>query len=129
VPVLDDACAQPFADEPQDPLVRDPVLQKLPQPSMIKAGEKVADVRIEHPVHLLPPDPNRERIQRLMRVAPGPKTVGKAPEIRLVNGVEHLDDGPLKDLVLHRGDGDFILPLLQSRVGIFPRVWMCWWNG
>jgi len=26
LPVLDDSCVQPFADEPQDPLVRDPVL-------------------------------------------------------------------------------------------------------
>jgi len=26
-------------------------------------------------------------------------------------------------------DGDFILPLLQSRVGIFLLVVLCWWNG
>jgi hypothetical protein len=26
-------------------------------------------------------------------------------------------------------DGDFILPLLRSRVGIFLLVVLCWWNG
>ena len=54
VPVLDDSCAQPFLDEPQDPLVRNPMLEKLRQPGLIELGEEVADVRVEHPVHLLP---------------------------------------------------------------------------
>ena len=33
LPVLDDPCGQPLADQPQDPFVRDPVLEKLPQPA------------------------------------------------------------------------------------------------
>ena len=41
------------------------------------------------------------------------------PEVRLVDGVEHLDGGPLDDLAFQRGDGDFILPLLQPCVGMF----------
>ena len=49
-------------------------------------------------------DPGRERIQRVMRRAPGPKPVGEAEEVRLVDAVEHLHDGALKDLVLQRGD-------------------------
>ena len=54
-----------------------------------------------------------------MRAAPRPEPVGEAQEVRLVDGVEHLDDGPLDDLVLQRGDGEFILPLLQPCVGMF----------
>ncbi len=44
----------------------------------------------------------RQRVQRLMRVAPWPEPVGEAQEVRLVDGVEYLDDGPLDDLVLQR---------------------------
>jgi hypothetical protein len=54
-----------------------------------------------------------------MRPAPWPEPVGETPEVRLVDGVEHPDDGPLDDLVFQRGDGEFILPLLQSCVGMF----------
>jgi hypothetical protein len=35
------------------------VLKKPLQPTMIKLAEKVADIRIEHPVHPFPFDPNR----------------------------------------------------------------------
>ena len=45
--------------------VRDPVLEELHQPAVIKLVEEVADVRVEHPVHLLPHDPDRERVQRI----------------------------------------------------------------
>jgi hypothetical protein len=68
-------------------LIRDPMLEKLPQPTLIELGEKVADVRVEHPVHVFPYDPSGECIQRMMRVAPGSKTVGKTPEVHLVDGV------------------------------------------
>jgi hypothetical protein len=52
----------PLLDQPQDPLIRDPVLQEPLQPAMVKAGEVVAEIRVEHPVHLLPHDPGGERI-------------------------------------------------------------------
>ena len=54
-----------------------------------------------------------------MRTAPRPEPVGETREVRLVNGVEYPGDGPLDDLVLQRGDGEFILPLLQPCVGMF----------
>ena len=74
-------------------------------------------------------DPGRQRIQRLMRPAPRPEPVGETPEVRLIDGVEHLDDGPLDDLVLQRGDGDFILPLLQPSVGMFWTGAGSRWSG
>ena len=45
-----------------------------------------------------------------MRAAPWSEPVGEAPEIHLVDGVEHFDDGPLNDLVLQRGDAERSLP-------------------
>ena len=39
-PVLDDSRGQPLIDQPQDPLVRDPVLEELPQPVPIKLAKK-----------------------------------------------------------------------------------------
>ena len=114
-PVLDDPCAQPFTDEPQDPFVRDPVLKKLHQPAMVQAGEELADIRVEHPVHVLPLDPDRERIQRVMRATSRPEPVGETPEIHLIDGVEHLDDGPLNNLVFQRGDAERALPPVRLR--------------
>jgi hypothetical protein len=43
LPVLDDPCGQPLVDQPQDPLVRDPVLKKPSQPNMIKLAEGIPD--------------------------------------------------------------------------------------
>ena len=118
-PVLDDSRGQPLGDQPQDPLVRDPVPEKPLQPAMIQAGEEVADVRVEHPVHLLLLDPGRERIQRMMRAAPWPEPVREAPEVRLIHGVQHLDDGPLDNLVLQRGNAE--RPQPPSAFGIYAR--------
>ena len=41
--ILDDPCGQPPVDQPQDPLVRDPVPEERPQPVPIKLAEEVAD--------------------------------------------------------------------------------------
>src|SRR4030095_16882585 len=102
-PSLNAPWAQPLTNQPQDPLVRDAMLEKLPKPAVIKTGEEVADVRIEHPVHPLPHDSGRQRVQRMMRAASRPEPIGETPEVHLVDDVEHLDDGPLDDLVLQRG--------------------------
>src|SRR5215468_12679638 len=98
------------------------MLKKLPEPAAIKLAEEVADVRVQHPVHLLPVDPSRQRIQRLMRVAPWPEPVGEAQEVRLIDGVEHPDDGPLDDLVFQRGDAKRPLPPVRLR-DVRPPRW------
>jgi len=66
-PILNDPCGQPLLDQPQDPPIRDPVLQEPLQPLMVEAGEVLAEISVEHPVHLLAHDPGGERIQRVMR--------------------------------------------------------------
>lgn len=68
-PVFDDACPELFLDQPQNPSVRDPVLNKPLQPAPTELPETVADIRVEHPVHLPSHDPGPERVQRLMLAA------------------------------------------------------------
>jgi hypothetical protein len=50
-----------------------------------------------------------------VRAAPRSKPVGEADEVRLVDAVEHLDDGPLEDLVLQRGDTERPQPPIPLR--------------
>src|SRR5664279_6035696 len=50
------------------------------------------------------------------------ETVGEAGEVPLVDGVEHLDDGPLGDLVLQRGDAERPLPPVRLR-DVRPTRW------
>ena len=120
-PLLDDPRGQPFLDQPQDSLIRDPVLQKLDQPLMVEAGEVVAEISVEHPVHLLAHDPGSERIQRVMRATPRPEPVGKAEKVRLIDGVQHLHQRPLQDLVLQRSDPERPLPPVRLRYIDPPR--------
>jgi len=103
-PVLDHACAEPFLDQAQDPPVRYPVFEKPHQPRLIQAGEAVADIRVDHPIHLPLEDSGGKRVQRIVLATPRPKPIGETQEVHLVDGVQHLDDGTLDDLVLQRGD-------------------------
>ena len=110
LPLFDDPGPEPLADQSQDSLVRDPVLEELLQPALVEPSEEVADVSVEHPVHLLARDPDRERVQRIMRRAPRPEPVGETKEVALIDRVQHLDQRPLEDLVLQRGDPERPLP-------------------
>ena len=95
---------EPFLDQAEDPSVGDPVLEELEQPSVVDGVEESTDVRIEHPVHLLPHESHPERVQRIMRAATGSEAVGEAQEVDLVDLVEHRHHGLLDDLVLQGRD-------------------------
>ena len=69
---------------------------------MIDGVEITADVGVEQPVHLASTNPDGERVQRVVLAALRAEPVREAEEIRLVDGVEHFDDGPLDNLVLQR---------------------------
>jgi hypothetical protein len=43
------------------------VLEELHKLLMVKAGEELAEIRVEHPIHAPLENPERERIQRVMR--------------------------------------------------------------
>jgi hypothetical protein len=91
-------------------LIRDPALEELQHPPMVDGVIEPTNVSVQHPIHLLPHDPSRERVQRPMRAAPRPKPVGEADEVRLVDRVQHLDHRPLEELVLQRRDPERPLP-------------------
>jgi hypothetical protein len=64
--------AEPFLDQPHDALICHTMLDELHEPRMLQRIEEAAQIRIEHPVHFLRLDPDRQRIQRLMRTALNP---------------------------------------------------------
>ena len=114
-PVLDHSRVQPFLDEPQDPLIRDPMLDEPAEPLVVDGIVKATDVRVEYPVHLPLLDPDRQRIECVVGLAPRPEPVGEAEEVLLVNGVQYLDHRPLDDLVLQGGDAERSLPPVWLR--------------
>jgi hypothetical protein len=115
LPVFDDSCLQPLADQAQQAPVGDPVLEEPQHPPVVDGVIKPPDVRVEHPVHLLSHERGRERVQRPVRAAPRPKPVGEADEVRLIDGVQYLDDRSLQNLVLQRGDPERSLPPVRLR--------------
>ena len=94
---------------------------KLEQPFVVKMIEKSPNVRVQHPVHLLPRDPDRQRIQRLMLAAPRPETIRESQKVLFVNLVEDGDHGLLNNLVLQRRDPQRPLPPVGFRYVHSPR--------
>ena len=73
------------------------------KPPMVEAGEVVAEIRVEHPVHAPRHDPGGQRVKRIMRLAPRSEPIREPEEVLLVDRVQHLHHRPLQDLVLQRG--------------------------
>jgi site-specific DNA recombinase len=63
LPILRYSGFQPFLGQPQYPWISHAFLDKLQQMPMVEIVEKAADIRIQNPVHLLPHDPRRQRVQ------------------------------------------------------------------
>src|SRR5262245_51508998 len=112
-PILQHAYVQPFLDETHDAPVRYPVLDELHEPFVGDGIEVPTNVRIEHPVHLPPLDPDVERVQCIVRSALGPEPVGEADEVLLIDAVQDRDEGTLDQLVLQRGDPEWSLPSVR----------------
>jgi len=113
--VFQHACVQPFADETQDSLVRNAVLEKFEQPSPVEGIEEATDVCVEHPVHLSRQQGRIERIQCPMGAALRTEAVREPQEVHLVDRMEHLDGGPLDDLVLQGRNAQGPLPSIRFR--------------
>jgi len=115
LPVLKHASGQPFLNQPHNALVPDSVLDEFHQPLVGQASEEVTNVGVEHPVHLLRRDTDRERVQRLMRAAPRSESVRESEKVFFVDGVHHLDDRTLDDFVFQRRDSERPLPPIRLR--------------
>ena len=79
---------QPFPDKAKYAAISHPVLDEPERPLVAHVVEEAPDVRIEHPVHLLPLQSYTERIERPMGTAPRTEPVGEALEVDLVNLIE-----------------------------------------
>ena len=93
---------EPFLDEPPDASVTYTALDKLHQPFVVEGVKEPTNVRIEHPVHLLRQQPDRQRVQRPVRTPLRPEAVRAPEKVCFVDRVQDLDDGTLDDLVLQR---------------------------
>jgi hypothetical protein len=82
---------------------------------VVDGVEKATDVGIEHPVHLLPTDSDAECVQRMVRAASWPKSVGETEEVCLVDAVQDRHEGTLDYLVLERGDPERSLSPIRLR--------------
>ena len=75
--------------EKQGRWVRHPKLDQLHQLFMVDVVEEAANVGVQYPVHLLPHDPRRQSVQRIVRAFARPEAVGKAHEVLLVDCFQH----------------------------------------
>src|SRR6266446_7833884 len=72
---------QPFPDQAKYPPISHPMLDELHRPFVAQVIEEATNVGIEYPVHSLPLDAHRQRVQRLMRAATGTEPVRDALEV------------------------------------------------
>jgi hypothetical protein len=80
------------------------MLDELQGPFVAHVVKEAANVCVEHPVHSLPLEAHRQRVQRLMRAATGPEPVRKALEVDLIYLVENRHHSLLNDFVFQRCD-------------------------
>ena len=105
----------PFLDQAKYPVIHHAMLDKLQHPFVIQVIEEATNVCIEHPVHSLPLNAHRQRIQRLMRAATRPEPVGKAFEVDLIYLIEDRHHSLLNDFVLQSCDSQWTLPSIGLR--------------
>src|SRR5229473_1464657 len=91
------------------------MLDELHGPFVAQVIEKSTDVGIKHPVHSLPLNAHRQRVQRLMRAATGAEPVREALEVDLIYLVENRHRSLLDDFVLQRRDAQRTLPSVSLR--------------
>src|ERR1700688_865619 len=97
------------------------MLDELHHPFVAQIIEEATDVGIKHPVHPLPPDAHRQRVQRLMRATTGTKPVREAFEVDLIYLVEDRHHSLLNYFVLQRCDAQRTLPPVSFRNKDSPR--------
>ena len=123
VPILPHARLEPLTEVADDALVPNPVRDKLHQPCVVHRIVKAPNVGIEYPVDVALFNPDRDRIQRVVRAAAWAGTVQEPATLLLVDGVEHLDCRPLDDGVFQRRLADGALAPISFRDGDALHRW------
>jgi hypothetical protein len=113
VSIFHDAGLQPLANQAEDATITDTVLDETDQPLMADRVEESGYVGVHYPVRLRRGDPDCQRVQRIVLSASGPEPIRKPQEVYFVDGIEHLHDGALNDLVLQRGDAQRTLSSIR----------------
>ena len=77
--------------------------------------EKALDIRVQHPVHLLPVNPSVESVQRIVLAAPRSESIREAKKILLVDRLQNVHDRLLDDLVLQAQNAQWPLGAVRLR--------------
>jgi site-specific DNA recombinase len=105
---------EPLADQADDPLIGDPMLDETNQPVMVDHVEERPDVRVKDMPDVTSLDPVRERVQRIVLATPGTEPIAETQKLRLIDRRQNHDHRSLDDLVFHRCDAE--RPLLPIRL-------------
>src|SRR6516162_7318554 len=115
VSIFEHACRQPFGNQPDNSPVANPMFDETDQPIPVNLVEKGLNVAVEYPVDPPLPDPERERIQRLMLVTLRSETVAEAQELRLIDRRQDCYHRSLDNLVLYGSDAERPLSAIRLR--------------
>jgi site-specific DNA recombinase len=115
LPILRYSRLQPFLDQPQYPWISHSFLDQLHQLSVVETIEKSTDIGVQNPVHLLPHDPCRQRVQCIMGAPSRPESIRKTDEVLFVDRMEDRHHRLLNHFVLHGGDSQWTLPPVGFR--------------
>jgi site-specific DNA recombinase len=115
VSIIEHACRQPFGDQPDNSPIANPMFDEADQPLLVNLVEKGLNVAVEYPVDPPLPDPERERIQRLMLVTLRSETVAEAQELRLIDRRQDCHHRSLDNLVLYGSDAERPLSAIRLR--------------
>ena len=91
------------------------MFKKPDQPFMAQRIEESLNVRVQYPVHAPPRYAHTQRIERLMSMPPGTKTIAESSKVHLVYFIQDGHHGLLDDLILQRRDADWPLPTIRFR--------------
>jgi len=93
-----DPCPQPLTDQPEDPAVRHPVLEKLEHPCD-RGCRKIRACHNPAPRSPSSESAHPQRVQGIVAAARGPKTLREPLKVLFIDTLEDSDQGRLDDLV------------------------------
>ena len=113
--VFHHARLQPFLDQADDSLVSDPMFHKPDQPIVLEFVEKGSNVEIQNPVHFLPHDSYRQRVQCILLSASWPESVTETQKVLFPYLAEDRPYRGLDDFVLQCRDPQRPFPTIRFR--------------
>jgi len=77
--------------------------------------QKGSNIKIKHPVHLLPLDPDIQRVQRIVLAPPWSESIRESQKVLFPDLVENRPYRVLDDFILQRRDSQWSLPSIAFR--------------